>query len=307
MIGNVEFHPRLVEEAVWAGIQGRRDAGVFHRDRERLYGEPDAEARERAFARLNLSWFERLSLAEPIARALAEETRCLAAAGRVLFIPVTTENREGAELFVAAPGQFSVVVTLRPWTLADRDAVLGFLRRELLHVADMLDPVFEYEPRLPRQPAGPAHDRRLQDRYRVLWDCSIDGRLARLGRIAPGVRDARLGEFRHAFACVGGRAEECFERLFSGPRPRHPELVALATDPETAFGLRPPGPARSGRCPLCSFPTADWEPEPESLPAEVARAIVSELPEWRAEQGICPQCADLYRARPPATETLLPA
>ncbi len=304
MKGPVEFHPRLVEEAVWIVIRRRRDAGLFHRERERLYGEPDPEKRERAFARLYLSWFRRLNLEEPITRTLGDEAPCLAAARRVLLVPATSERREAAELYVAAPGEFSVVIALRPETLAERDAALAFLRRELLHVADMLDPAFEYEPRLPAQPAGPAHDMRLQERYRVLWSCSIDGRLARLGRIPSGVRDAGLREFHRTFACLGERAEECFERLFTGPRPRHVDLVALAAEPETAFGLRSSDPSRSGRCPLCAFPTADLEPTPDLLPPDVVGAIVSEFPEWKADLGLCPQCADLYRARPLFAQTI---
>ncbi len=77
-----------------------------------------------------------------------------------------------------------------------------------------------------------------------------------------------------------------------------PGLVALALDPEAGFGLRPAARASTGRCPLCGFPTAELEPRPELLPVEVVDEIASEFPSWRAEQGICPQCADLYRARP---------
>ena len=301
MTAPVEFHPRLVEEAVWAAIQWRRDAGVFHREREEVYDEPDPEARERAFARLHAAWFERLGLAIPVVRAIAEQGRALDAARRVLLAPVTSEKREGAELFVAAPGEFSVVVTLRPGILADAEAVRDLLRPELLHVADMLDPAFAYEPRLPEQALGPAHDRRLLDRYRSLWNCSVDGRLVRIGHLDPGARAARLREFTGVFASLGEEAGTCFERIFSGPRPRHPELVALAADPEAGFGLRPPGHAGGGRCPLCGFPTADLEPRPDLLPARVVEEIVSEFPSWGPQGGICPQCADLYRARTVAT------
>lgn len=298
MTAPIEFHPRLVEEAVWAALRERRETGVFHREREKLYDEPDPEARDRGFGRLHSAWFERLGLAGPVTRALQEQAGALAAARRVLFVPVTTEKREGAELFVAAPGQFTVVVTLRPGTLAAAGAVLVLLRRELLHIADMLDPAFAYEPRLPQQALGPAHDRRLQDRYRALWSCSVDGRLVRLDCLGPDARAARLGEFAHVFGCLGEQAEACFEQIFSGPRPRHPGLVALALDPEAGFGLRPAARASTGRCPLCGFPTAELEPKPELLPVEVVDEIASEFPSWRAEQGICPQCADLYRARP---------
>ncbi|MBI1950835.1 MAG: hypothetical protein HYS34_05655 [Acidobacteria bacterium] len=297
MTAPVEFHPRLVEEAVWAAIRGRRDAGVFHRQREGGYDEPDPEARDRAFGRLHSAWFERLGLARPVTLALREQSGAIAAARRVLLAPATSEGGEGAELFVEAPGRFTIVVTLRPGTLADPGAALALLRCELLHVSDMLDPAFEYEPRLPRQALGPAHDRRLLDRYRALWNCSVDGRLVRRGHLGPGARAARLREFTAAFACLGGEAEACFERIFSGPRPSHPGLLALAADPEAGFGMRPSGHAGTGRCPLCGFPTPDLEPRPDPFPAGVVEDIVSEFPAWNPRSGICPQCADLYSAR----------
>lgn len=297
MTAPVEFHPRLVEEAVWTAIRGRRDAGVFHRDRERLYAGDDGETRERLFARFHAAWFERLDLASPVRTALEEQAAALAAARRVLFVPETGGTPEGAELFVARPGEFSVVVALGPRTLADGSSCLALLRRELLHVADMLDPEFRYEPRLPRRSAGPAHDRRLQDRYRALWSCSVDGRLARLGRLDAAVREERLREFRAAFPSLADAAGGCFDRVFSGPRPGHPDLVAIAEDPRAALGLDPEGPSRSGPCPLCGFPAAEFEPEPSGLPAEVLEAIGSEFPSWRPERGLCPLCADLYRSR----------
>ncbi len=297
MTAPVEFHLRLVEEAVWAAILGRRVAGTFHRERERLYVETDPEARERLFARFYSGWFERLDLAEPITAALREQETVLAAARRILFGPATTETREGAELFVAGPGEFSVVVTVRPQTLVDRTACLTLLRRELLHIADMLDPAFAYEPRLPASDVGPAHDRRLQERYRVLWDCSVDGRLVRIGLIDKAARDERRREFERAFAVLADAAGACFDGLFRGPRPTHPELVTIAADPEAGFGLRPSVAPSSGRCPLCAFPTAEHEPDPASLPADTLSLIASDFPSWRPDLGLCPQCADLYRAR----------
>jgi len=293
----VAFHPRLVEQAVWAALRGRPDAGAFHRERERLYDEPDPAARERLFDGLHADWFERLGLAEPVRLALGEQAEALAPARRVVFAPVDGPGREGAELFVASPGEFSVVVTLRPSTLAAAGQVLPLLRRELAHVGDMLDPAFAYEPRLPEQPLGPAHDRRLLERYSILWNASVDGRLVRLGRLEPRVRSERRTEFEIAFACLGPEGERCFERIFSGARPPHPELVGLASDPVAGFGLRAPSCHDTGRCPLCGFPTVTLEPDPEDLPDEIRGAIAADFPDWRPERGICPQCAELYRSR----------
>jgi hypothetical protein len=208
-----------------------------------------------------------------------------------------------------------VAIRIRPGTLADERRALEFLRRELLHVSDMLDPAFGYEPRLPRSPTGPPEDRLVRDRYAVLWNCSVDGRLAGSGRLGGEARLRRLAEFAQAFACLGDSVATCFERIFTGPRPIHSVLVALASDPESAFGMSRAGHRIARRCPLCAFPAAALEPAPDRLPESVAGAIRSEFPSWTPARGICRQCADLYRARsagggcgvPPAVREVLKA
>jgi hypothetical protein len=55
--------------------------------------------------------------------------------------------------------------------------------------------------------------------------------------------------------------------------------------------------AHTGRCPLCRFPTAALDPRPERLSAATLAAIHDHHPSWDIEQGLCPQCLDLYEAR----------
>jgi DNA-binding LacI/PurR family transcriptional regulator len=45
----------------------------------------------------------------------------------------------------------------------------------LLHIADMVDPAFGYQPAVPEVDGGPTYARLLQDRYRALWDVSVAG------------------------------------------------------------------------------------------------------------------------------------
>ncbi len=297
MNDRLEFHPRLVEEAVWAVVRGRPGRGSFHRKREAAYAEPDPEERERAFARLHADWFGRLRIGDPVRQALVEQRAGLSGVRRFLVGPSTTQKDAGAELYVAGAGERTVVVSLPAETLVRPEAALLFLRRELLHVADMLDAAFRYEPRLPGQAAGPAHDRLLLDRYRTLWDCSIDGRMLGRGWVSGEARSRRLGEFAGLFGGLRDRTEECFDRIFAGPRPDHPRLLALAGDPATAFGVRAAAGDRPARCPLCGFPTTSFEPAPERLEPDAREAIRSEFPAWDPARGICLQCADLYRSR----------
>lgn len=291
----LEFHPTLVEDAVLLAVRGRDAEPDLHSRRDPLYHDPDPERRERRFASLHFEWFQRLGLDRPFRRALEELREPLAPVRRILAVPATREKDEGAELFVSDEGDRNVVLRIGPRTVTDEVATTLLLRREFLHVADMLDPAFAYAPHLPRQPTGPAHDRRLQERYRVLWSCSVDGRLGRAGATGPRERAARLLEFREAFAVLGETVDDCFARIFDRGRPRHADLVALAADPRSALGL--PGSADRLRCALCAFPTFDFEPAPGALPLGARALIISEFPAWTPAAPICLQCADLYRAR----------
>ena len=129
-----------------------------------------------------------------------------------------------------------MVLRLRPAHLATPAALLTFLRHELLHLADMLDPAFGYQPVLP--PAAvesvPAHV--LRERYRVLWNTSVDGRLTRLGLAPPTCRAHRFQEFTQTFPMLGMRTAEAFAGLFEAAAMTYAELVQGACAPEAVWG-----------------------------------------------------------------------
>jgi hypothetical protein len=282
----LEYEPRLVEEATLLAVAGHPEESAFRRERDRLYEIADPEAREAAFRAFHAAWFERLGLGRPIGWAIEERGLIKRAAERCLVVSAVSSREEGAELFVAERRR-SVAIRLAPATLLAPERLLALLRHELLHIADMLDPHFAYEPWLSASDAGPAHRDLLKDRYRVVWDAYIDGRLSRLGWAPAGVRAERLNDFRRAFPMLGERAEAAFERFFSAASLRHAELAAFTVDPGSGRGC----------CALCRFPTHTFEPRPDELPSAVRERIGSDFPEWKPAAGLCLQCADLYRAR----------
>jgi hypothetical protein len=321
---SVEWDPRFVEEAVLRAVEARRVQG-FRGDRNRLYEIQDPEERDAAFRGFHAAWFERLNLGGVIWQALQEQPLILANARACIVAQARASRDEGAELFVSPAGEGvgeaerrSVGIRLDPQRLLDGECLLAFLRHELFHIADMLEPAFGYEPRLPRAELGPAHERLLQDRYRVLWDTYIDGRLVRRNWAPPSVRDRHLQEFTRTFPMLGERAEEAFSHFFDGTTLAHTDLVSFATNPLAFFtsfpdprfsnpkseirnpkssaGPRPPLHAGE-RCPLCGFPTHTFEPNPDQLPAELVSHIRSDFPAWDPSLGLCQQCADLYRSR----------
>jgi hypothetical protein len=221
----------------------------------------------------------------------------LAKVGHCLVAGAPEKKLEGTELFVSADTKTekpAACILLRPESLLDGARLLAFLRHELMHLVDMLDPAFGYEPALPAAEGGPTHDLLLKERYRVLWDTTIDGRMARRGWAPQSARADRLQEFVRAFPMLGVEAEQLFKIFFDQDAHTHRELVAFATDSRTGFrDAAAPG----SRCPLCGFPTYDFAPEAEKLPEKILAAIADDFPAWLPAHGLCGQCADLYRAR----------
>ena len=91
--------------------------------------------------------------------------------------------------------------------------------------------------------------------------------------------------------------ETAFDRVFGGDCATHADLLAFAVRPEGAPGGAPARPRAGERCPLCRCATHDFEPEPLGLPSAVREQIRQAVPGWDPADGLCRQCADLYRAR----------
>jgi hypothetical protein len=288
----VDLELSLIEEAVWLAL-GDEAADDFHSQREALYEIADAEDRERAFSKLSLAWFERLELRQRLEMVLAERPQIAAAVGLCTVSRATLPREEGAELYVQTrsgvtpgPEDRRLHIRLRPETLVDALAVRSLLRSELLHVADMLDPTFRYEPRLPPSDAGPTHDRLLLERYGALWSTTVVGRLVRSRMLPPTARGPAFSRFVGAFPALAG-TEADFERFFSEERPTHTELVQFAQAPNPGTG------AQSGtwRCPLCGFPVQDSH---GVVGDALAMRIRRDFPSWQPETGACLRCSELY-------------
>jgi hypothetical protein len=281
-----EFDPRLVEAALLAAVRGRADERALHAERDRLYEIAEPEPREAAFAELHARWFERQALDRPFREMLAERPEIGARCRRYLVARARDRREEAADLLVTPDAPPTLLVRVAPETVSAPGRLGLLLRRELLHVADMLDPRFDYRPTLGPEAGGGARESGVRDNYRVLWNVYVDGRLVRAGLVPPGVRAERLREFARAFP---GASEAAFERFYGGRALTHAELLAFA-----AGG---PGGAPVVRCRLCDLPTRALEPSPAALPPQVLAAIMGDFPSWQPADGLCGRCAELYTAR----------
>ena len=298
----VRYDPKLIEEVVFHAERDDYIAKELDERRSRIYEVAEPNERERLFHDLYGSWFVRRGLGKVVDQALREQPMISAHVGSCYVVCATQVKEEGAELFVAPDRGLdenqrrTLRILIRPESLLKYWSAITFLRHELFHIADMLDPAFAYEPALPKTDGGPTYDTLITNRYRVLWDVTINGRMIRRGWISASIRDEQLRDFRYAFSMLEEKSGELFSRFFDGGRPTHPELAAFAFDPRAAIGCLHRVSTPGTNCPLCRFPTYVFEPEPENLGSEVIAAINQDFPQWAPALGLCAQCADLYRA-----------
>ena len=298
----IHYDPRLIEEAVFHAQRDSYVSRELEDARVRIYEITDADEREMRFNDLNRSWFVRLGLGETIERALQEQSILNREIAEGFIVRATQTKEEGAELFVAHSGQpdkpdrRTLRVLLRPESLLDGNILKTFLRHEFFHIADMLEPQFGYEPTLPKAEGGPTYDTLITNRYRVLWDITIYGRMVRRNWCDVAIRPQQMLDFAHAFPMSQDGLEELFAKFFDSEQPKHQDLAAFAFDPREASGNLLKHSAPGTHCPLCRFPTHAFEADPSKLGSELLQAIAQDFPNWQPALGLCTQCADLYRA-----------
>ena len=104
-------------------------------------------------------------------------------------LPISRRD-ESSELFVRAdesdPTRVhrAATIRIRAVAFAELEALQAWLRRELYHLQDMVDPAFGYRPSLGAGEVSAARENLLRDRYRVLWEAWIETRLGGIGPVA---------------------------------------------------------------------------------------------------------------------------
>ncbi|MHB1306001.1 MAG: hypothetical protein ACYC23_02840 [Limisphaerales bacterium] len=294
----LRYDEDFIEAAAFLCTSGQRNTvpslqiARFHRARERLYGILDPDERNTAFFNLHLDWFREWGL-EKLITDLLKEFPLLPEKLSVLAVRKTrNKNDDGAELYVNEAGQRSAIFALRPESF-ERDAALrDYVRHEFTHLSDMLDPAFGYAPVLDLPRLNGAQQRLARERYRLLWDITIDGRLGGTGHSPMQTREQHAAAFARGYSFwPEQRQADVFASLWQDKAPRHGDFLALIADPR---GLREAcGPSPGASCPLCDFPTFNWA-DVEALSFEIIQRVTLEFPLWTPEQGLCGRCFETY-------------
>src|SRR6185369_11097288 len=186
-----------------------------------------------------------------------------------------------------------------------------YCRHELMHISDMLYPVFGYDPDT-KVGLNPGEETLILHRYRILWSLSIDSRLVSAGKEPMLRKEDRFKEFRSWYRKIPAlQLKSVFEGLWQTSFFTHSELIEMATDtlrvmdravdveggevPETEnkVMLMPGFP-----CPLCRFPTYSWVEDMENkIETYVLDFIRENHPGWDVEFGACDRCVEVYKLR----------
>ena len=295
---HIRYDDDFVESAVLLCAAGRRHAQPalqirrFQAARERLYSILDPDDRNAAFFKLHLEWFREWGLEKRIVDVLTEFPLFPAALNVLAFRKARDRKDEAAELYANAETGRNVVVAMRTERFEKDEAVASFLRREMMHVNDMIDPNFGYSRELRARGLNPAQERIVRERYRLLWDVTIDGRLSRANPASNTAREQHQKFFDRAYSFwPEEKRRTVFEELWTNPNPRHDHLLALASDPRDLSHTRAPLPG--GSCPLCSFPTFEWA-NVAALDEATLETLRLQFPAWKSDQGLCQRCHEIY-------------
>lgn len=296
---HLRYDEDLVEAVVFQGASGRLKGipglqiARFNREREKLYSIPDPDERNNAFFRLHGDWFREWGMERRLTEPLKEFPLLSEALLILAFRKSRGMSDEGTELYVNEAAERNGVVAICPERLGRDTDLEPFLRHELSHLHDMVDPAFGYVPELAVVSSSISQQRLARERYRMLWDVSIDGRLVGSGRQTVATREQRWLEFCGIFCFWNQpRQQQVFNTLWTSPHITHRDLQELVCDPrqlQADSGPRPGAP-----CPLCGFPTFAWA-DNSILTENIITLIRSEFAHWTPAEGSCARCVDIYR------------
>lgn len=241
----IEYEQALVETAVF--LAARREERLeceLHECIDRLYEIADHELRHREFARVFREFFTKLGFDRFMVALLAERPPVGERVDRCVVREAARTKAQSAELFIQGrqTGDHHVVRTLViqmcPQSFLDTGRFITRMRRELLHVADMLDERFGY--RREAFAGEPSRQNLQRDRYRVLWDTYVAGRLEREHLGVNGERQQLERAFGRVFAnYMTGTDGEVFARIFDAPSLTHRNFMDWAREPVLLFDAAP--------------------------------------------------------------------
>lgn len=301
----IGYDPALVEIAVFLAVyEERKLESEFHEASDKLYALEPGREREELFRSVNGAFFKRLGLDLPIGSLFDELPTISRNVSQCVIREAVRGRDESAEMFVqdrkSGPEQRTLVIQACPRSLAHPDRFVPFMRRELWHVADMLDESFQY--RREEIDGLLARQNLIRDRFSVLWDLYIESRLERQGLGSPPADQALRAKVAHVFGIDDPAVlDAAMNQVLRAESLTYGDLMDWAKSPKAYVGADAASSARGAGeagapCPLCGFPTHDWFELDQARDGILIRSVESDYPHWTVDEGACRQCAEIYTA-----------
>lgn len=284
----IVYEPALAEDVVHlASCDNPSRVAEYRALQEEVYGQPP-DKRHDAFYGVHRKLMRHWGLDTPLDNVAAEFHFPDGNVSELLVARARSSGEEGADLSWDTQ---RLGVKVRAERFLDQGALAIFLRHEFMHVSDMLDDDFGYQPE--RLDLTPSQEAQVRERYGLLWDISIESRLAAMGKETTASHDTWETRFGGRFTSLPAEQRSLiFGRIWDSPPLRHREILEKAIDPARFLGAdTTPAPRTPGtKCPLCSFPSYQWV----DAPSPALDAVKADFPHWQPEQGMCPRCGEYY-------------
>jgi len=232
-----DYDPQLVEQATF--LAARSSPGhecAMHELLDPLYRIGDAELRQRAFREAYGELFRRFGLDKIVpgyAGAFPLLSRRL---GRCIVREAERRRAQSADIYRDKTGgqidngEQVLIIALCPECLVDQDRLRPWLYRQLRHIEDMVDERFAYECELPA--GSPVQQNLIRDRYAILWDIFVEGRLIQTGAFGADAVEGLWKSFSRTFTRDGRTpSKAAFERLLAAENLTHAQFMSWATEP----------------------------------------------------------------------------
>ena len=209
----IRFQPALLQEVIDSFIEKTEREGdptyykEFHELADPIYEKFTLDDREAEFKKLYQYLFGIWGFSDIIRDAFNEFPEMKQRVGIVLVKGVLKEDQEGVDVLrkwgsvehdlakqFEEKGLKGVGIKLIPRRFYD-PALTRYCRHELLHIHDMLDPAFGYDPDT-RVGQNHGEETLILHRYRILWNISVDSRLIASGKEPMLQKEDRFKEFR---------------------------------------------------------------------------------------------------------------
>ncbi len=308
------YDQQLVDDIVYKGLAEKEKGGdltlynEYHEKRDAIY-ELEQELRPKKFKELDSDFFNRLGYDGFLNEILDEFPNLKGKVEEVHVRRATTRQNEGSN--VVDRGR-KVLIRLYPELFIEGKAILKGIRHELMHVSDMMDESFGYK--VEEFNCSPMEERMINDRYRLFWDISVDGRLVKDGRETISDKDERRREFESFYIKIPKEARDIiFDKIWCGEVAiTHDKMVEMAKDVDNLLVLaegtesreldktkekvQESGPLPGTTCKLCGFPSYDWVEEIGN-DEEIVNIIRQDFPHWSIKDGICSRCSEYYKIK----------